>query len=151
MHGRCRLHASLTLKLEALDVYPQTEVLSVAIAAPRVSTKAEGAQSGKRHQRAHVKCRQVVAAHVEDLQRAVFNERVCVDLGQARVVCKAQHNKAGERAERAVLDARQRVERQVQVGELAQVAERRLRDLSQRVVAAVQVHQVGQVVELQRR
>ena len=117
------------MKLEALHVDPEAQVLVVALAAPGVAAEAQRAERRQRDQRRDVERRQVVAAHVQHLQRRALGEGVGVDLGEALVVRHAQHHHAAQRAERAVLDARQRVERQVQVGQLAQVAERRLGDL----------------------
>ncbi len=139
------------MELETLYLDPEAQVLRVAVAPPGVPAEPQRAQRRQRDQRADVEHSQVVAAHVQHLQRRVLRERVRVDLRQPRVICHPQHHHAGQRAKRPVLDLRQAVERQIQVGELAQVAKSRLGDLRQRVVAAVQVHQVRQVVELQRR
>jgi len=107
-----------TLELEALQVDPQTQVLVVALAAPRVPAEPHRAQRGQRDQGGDVDDRQVVPTHVQHLEGRGFYKRVLVDLREPRVVGHPQHHQAHQGPECPVLDPDQGVEGEVQVDQL---------------------------------
>ncbi len=107
-----------TLELEALQVDPQTQVLVVALTAPRVPAEPHRAQGGQSDQGGDVKDRQVVPTNIKHLEGCVFGKGVLVNLRESRVVSHPQHHQARQGAERPVLDPAQGVEGEVQVGQL---------------------------------
>lgn len=129
---------------------PKAEILIIALAGPRVSAESQGAKDRQRDKGGDVEHRQIVPAHIQDLESCVFHEGFWVNLREPRVVRHPQHHQSCQRTERPIGDAGQSVKREVKVCQLPEIPERRLRYLCQRVVAAVQVHQVGQVVEPKR-